>query len=338
MSRMYYDSDADLGYLAGRTCAVIGFGSQGHAHALCLRDSGVKVVVGLREGSPSWARVEAAGLPVMPIPAAAEAADVVMILVNDEHHKAVWEQIRPYMTRGKALAVAHGFSLHYGQIQPPPDIDVFMVAPKAPGHLVRRLYTEGKGVPALIAVHQDATGQAKQLALAWAKAVGLTRAGVFETTVKDECESDLFGEQTVLCGGVTHLIKAGFEVLVEAGYAPELAYFECLHELKLIVDLMYEGGLAAMRYSVSDTAEYGDYTRGPRIIDESVKERMRQVLREIQDGTFAREWILENQVGRPRFTALRRLEANHPIEEVGRRLRAHMPWLPRPVGPGSEQA
>ncbi|MCG0239253.1 MAG: ketol-acid reductoisomerase [Firmicutes bacterium] len=338
MSRMYYDSDADLQYLAGRTCAVIGFGSQGHAHALCLRDSGVRVVVGLRPGSPSRARAEAAGLTVMDIPAAAEAADVVMILVNDEHHKAVWEQIQPYMARGKALAVAHGFSLHYGQIQPPPDIDVFMVAPKAPGHLVRRLYTEGKGVPALIAVYQDATGRAKDLALAWAKAVGLTRAGVFETTIKDECESDLFGEQTVLCGGVTHLIKAGFEVLVEAGYPPELAYFECLHELKLIVDLMYEGGLAAMRYSVSDTAEYGDYTRGPRIIDESVKERMRQVLREIQDGTFAKEWILENQVGRPRFTALRRREAEHPIEAVGRRLRAHMPWLPKPVGPGSEQA
>lgn len=332
MPRMYYDSDADLQHLAGKTCAVIGFGSQGHAHALCLKDSGIDVVVGLRPGSPSRERAERAGLKVMDIPEAAAAADVVMVLVNDEHHAGVWQQIKPHMTAGKALAVGHGFSLHFGQIQPPPDIDVFMVAPKAPGHLVRRLYTEGKGTPALIAVHQDATGRARDITLAWAKGVGLTRAGVFETTIKDECESDLFGEQTVLCGGVSHLVKAGFEVLTEAGYAPELAYFECLHELKLIVDLMYEGGLASMRYSVSDTAEYGDYSRGPRVIDAGVKERMKEVLREIQDGTFAKEWVLENQVGRPQFTAMRRREAEHPIEQVGRELRAMMPWLPKPVG------
>ncbi|BDG58927.1 ketol-acid reductoisomerase [Caldinitratiruptor microaerophilus] len=332
MTRLYYDSDADLRYLEGKTCAVIGFGSQGHAHALNLRDSGVDVVVGLRPGRPSWERAEKAGLRVMDIPAAAEAADVVMILVNDERHAEVWKQIAPHMKAGKALGVGHGFSVHFGQIQPPGDIDVFMVAPKAPGHLVRRLYTEGKGTPALVAVAQDATGKALQIALAWAKALGTTRAGVFETTFKDETESDLFGEQTVLCGGITGLIKAGFEVLVEAGYPPELAYFECLHEMKLIVDLMYEGGMASMRYSVSDTAEYGDYTRGPRVIDESVKERMREILREIQSGQFAREWILENQVGRPVFTARRRQEAEHPIEVVGKKLRAMMPWLPKPVG------
>lgn len=332
MPRMYYDADANLEYLKGKTLAVIGFGSQGHAHALNLRDSGLDVVVGLRPGSPSWQRAEQAGLKVMEIEAAAEAAQVVMILINDEHHGAVWNQIARHMTAGKALAVGHGFSIHFGTIKPPADIDVFMVAPKSPGHLVRRLYTEGRGTPALVAVHQDATGNARQIALAWAKGIGVTRAGVFETTMKDECESDLFGEQAVLCGGVTSLVKAGFEVLTEAGYPAELAYFECLHELKLIVDLMYEGGMASMRYSVSDTAEFGDYTRGPRIIDETVKERMRAVLREIQSGQFAREWILENMAGRPGFNAMRRQEAAHPIEAVGRELRAMMPWLPKAVG------
>lgn len=332
MTRMYYDSDADLKHLQGKTCAVIGFGSQGHAHALCLRDSGVDVVVGLRKGRPSWERAEKAGLRVMEIEEAARAADVVMILINDEKHGALWQQIAPYMTRGKALAVGHGFSIHFGQIQPPRDIDVFMVAPKAPGHLVRRLYTEGKGTPALIAVHQDATGNCRHIALAWAKGVGLTRAGVFETTMKDECETDLFGEQTVLCGGVTALVKAGFEVLTEAGYPAELAYFECLHELKLIVDLMYEGGMASMWYSVSDTAEYGGYTRGPRVVDAQTKERMQAILREIQQGQFAKEWILENMANRPGFSAMRRAEASHPIEKVGKELRAMMPWLPKPVG------
>ncbi len=332
MTRMFYDSDADLKYLQGKTCAVIGFGSQGHAHSQNLRDSGVNVVVGLRKGSPSWERAEKAGLKAMEIEEAAKVADVVMILINDEHHGAVWRQIAPYMTKGKALAVGHGFSVTFGQIQPPKDIDVFMIAPKSPGHLVRRLYTEGRGTPALMAVHQDATGNCRNIALAWAKGIGVTRAGVFETTLKDECETDLFGEQTVLCGGVTSLVKAGFETLTEAGYAPELAYFECLHELKLIVDLMYEGGMASMWYSVSDTAEYGGYTRGPRVVDAEAKERMKQILREIQTGQFAKEWILENQANRPSFGAVRREEANHPIEHVGKKLRAMMPWLPKPVG------
>lgn len=332
MPRMYYDSDADLKHLQGKTLAVIGFGSQGHAHSLNLRDSGMDVVVGLRPGRASWERAEKAGLKVTSIEDAARAAQVVMILVNDERHGEVWSQISPHMTPGKAVAVGHGFSLHFGQVTPSRELDVFMVAPKAPGHLVRRLYTEGKGTPALIAVHQDATGNARNVTLAWAKGIGVTRAGVFETTIKDECESDLFGEQTVLCGGVTSLVKAAFETLVEGGYAPELAYFECLHELKLIVDLMYEGGMASMRYSVSDTAEYGDYTRGPRVVDASTKARMREILTEIQTGQFAKEWILENQVNRPQFSAMRRREADHPIEDVGRQLRSMMPWLPKPVG------
>lgn len=332
MVQMFYDSDADLKHLAGKTCAVIGYGSQGHAHSLNLRDSGVDVVVGLRAGSPSWERAEKQGLRVMEIPAAAAAAQVVMILINDEHHRAVWEQIKPAMTPGKALAVGHGFSIHFNQVTPGRELDVFMVAPKGPGHLVRRLYTEGKGVPSLLAVHQDATGNCRQIGMAWCKGIGATRAGVIETTLRDEAESDLFGEQTVLCGGITGLMKAGFEVLVEAGYPPEIAYFECVHEMKLIVDLIYEGGFASMRYSVSDTAEYGDYSRGPRIIDESVKERMRQVLREVQNGTFAKEWVLENQTNRPSFYAMRRKEASHLVEETGKKLRAMMPWLPKPVG------
>lgn len=333
MTRLYYESDANLAALQGKKIAVIGFGSQGHAHALNLRDSGLDVTVGLREGRPSWARAEEAGLKVAPVAAAAEMADVIMILINDEQQGRVYEEhIRPHLKPGKALGFGHGFSIHFGQVRPPADVDVFMIAPKGPGHLVRRQYLEGRGVPCLMAVHQDATGRCKDIALAWAKGIGGTRAGVIETTFKEECESDLFGEQAVLCGGMTQLVKYGFEVLTEAGYAPEIAYFECLHELKLIVDLMYEGGMAAMRYSISDTAEYGDYVSGPRVIGPEVKERMKQVLAEIQNGSFAKDWILENQVGRPRFNALRRQNAEHPVEQVGARLRAMMPWLPKPVG------
>jgi len=332
MTRLYYDSDANLGALQGKKIAVIGFGSQGHAHALNLKDSGLDVTVGLREGRPSWERAQQAGLNVAPVAVAADMADVIMILINDEKQGEVYErEIRPHLRPGKALGFGHGFSIHFGQVQPPPDVDVFMIAPKGPGHLVRRQYLEGRGVPCLLAVHQDATGRCKEIALAWAKGIGGTRAGVIETTFKEECESDLFGEQAVLCGGMTQLVKYGFEVLTEAGYAPEIAYFECLHELKLIVDLMYEGGMAAMRYSISDTAEFGDYVSGPRVIGPEVKERMKQILAEIQNGSFARTWIVENQVGRPQFNALRRQNAEHPIEQVGARLRAMMPWLPKPV-------
>lgn len=333
MTKMFYDSDADLSVLKNKTVAVIGYGSQGHAHSQNLRDSGINVVVGLREGGRSWARAEAAGFKVMAIADAAAAADVVMILINDEHHGSVYNNyIAPHMKAGKALAFGHGFSILFNQVVPPADVDVFMIAPKGPGHLVRRVYTEGKGVPALMAVHQDATGNCRQTALAWAKGIGATRAGVIETTFKEEAESDLFGEQSVLCGGVSQLVKYGFETLVEAGYQPEIAYFECLHELKLIVDLMYEGGIASMRYSVSDTAEYGDLTRGPKVIGPEVKQRMQEVLEGIQSGAFAREWIQENQVGRPVMTALRRREAEHQIEVVGRKLRSMMPWLGKPVG------
>ncbi len=327
-TRMYYESDADLKYLAGKKLAVIGYGSQGHAHALNLKESGLDVIVGLRPGSPSRAKAEAAGLKVATIEEAAERADVIMVLINDEHHRAVYEeQIKPHLTPGKALGFGHGFSIHFGQVVPPKDVDVFMVAPKGPGHLVRRVYTEGKGVPCLVAVHQDATGDARNIALAWAKGIGGTRAGVIETTFREECESDLFGEQAVLCGGVTQLVKYGFETLTEAGYAPEIAYFECLHELKLIVDLMYESGMAGMRYSVSDTAEYGDYVCGPRVLGPEVKQRMKEVLADVQSGKFAKEWILENQVGRPHFNALRRQSADHPIEKVGQQLREMMSWL-----------
>ncbi len=325
---IYYDKDADLSIIRGRRVAVLGYGSQGHAHANNLRDSGVEVVVGLRPGSASERKAREAGLEVREVPAAVEGADLVMVLVPDEHQARLYrEQVAPHLKQGAALAFAHGFNIHFGQIEPRPDLDVIMIAPKGPGHLVRAIYTRGGGVPALIAVHQDASGGAKALALSYASAIGAGRAGIIETTFREETETDLFGEQAVLCGGATALVQAGFEVLVEAGYAPEMAYFECLHELKLIVDLMYEGGIANMRYSISNTAEYGDLTRGPRVIDERVKEEMRRILGEIQSGRFAREWILENQAGAPVLKALRRRGREHPIEEVGERLRAMMPWI-----------
>ncbi|MDB4895037.1 MAG: ketol-acid reductoisomerase [Firmicutes bacterium] len=333
MTKMFYESDADLKYLAGKKLAVIGYGSQGHAHALNLKESGLDVTVGLRSGSASWERAAKAGLRVATVAEAAAAADVIMILINDEKQGAVYAaEIKPHLKPGKAIGFGHGFSVHFGQVVAPKDVDVFMVAPKGPGHLVRRTYTEGTGVPCLIAVHQDPSGNARNIALAWSRGIGGARAGVIETTFREECESDLFGEQAVLCGGTTQLVKYGFETLVEAGYAPEIAYFECLHELKLIVDLMYEGGMASMRYSCSDTAEYGDYVSGPRIVGPEVKERMKQVLAEIQSGTFAKNWILENQVGRPQFTALRRQNADHQIERVGADLREMMSWLPKAIG------
>jgi ketol-acid reductoisomerase len=333
MIKMYYESDADLKYLAGKKIAVIGYGSQGHAHALNLKESGCDVTVGLRPGRPSWDRAKAAGLKVATVADATKASDIIMILINDEKQGAVYEaEILPHLTAGKALGFGHGFAIHFGQVVPPKDVDVFMIAPKGPGHLVRRTFTEGMGVPCLLAVHQDATGNCHQIGLAWARGIGGARAGVIETTFREECESDLFGEQTVLCGGVTQLVKYGFETLTEAGYAPEIAYFECMHELKLIVDLMYEGGMASMRYSISDTAEYGDYVSGPRVIGPEVKERMKTLLTEIQNGTFAKNWIVENQVGRPQFTAFRRQNATHPIEVVGKGLREMMSWLPKPVG------
>jgi ketol-acid reductoisomerase len=326
--KIYYDNDADLNILKGKKIAVMGYGSQGHSQAQNLKDSGLDVVVGLRKGSKSWPVAEADGLKVMTVAEAAAAADVIQILLPDEKQGAAYrEDILPGLKAGNALAFSHGFNITYNQITPPPDVDVFMIAPKSPGHLLRRMYVEGKGVPALLAIHQDATGNAYRLAMAYAKGIGSTRAGVIETTFREETETDLFGEQTVLCGGVTSLIKAGFETLVEAGYQPEIAYFECLHELKLIVDLIYEGGLSMMRYSVSDTAEYGDLTRGSRIINDSVKAEMKRILEEVQNGSFAREWMLENQVNRPRFNALVRREKEHPIEKVGAELRAMMPWL-----------
>ena len=328
MAKMFYEKDTNLGLLQGKKVAVIGFGSQGHAHALNLHESGVDVVVGLYEGSKSWDKVKEAGLEVATTAEAAKKADIIMILVPDEKQAKLYrEEIAPYLEEGNALVFAHGFNIHFKQIVPPSNVDVFMIAPKGPGHMVRRTYTEGSGVPCLIAVHQDATGQAKDLALAYANGIGGARAGVLETTFKDETETDLFGEQAVLCGGVTALIKAGFETLVEAGYAPENAYFECMHEMKLIVDLMYQGGMAAMRYSISDTAEYGDYVTGSRIITDETKKEMKQVLTEIQDGTFAKKWLLENQVGRPTFNAMRRMEAEHPIEKVGKELREMMSWI-----------
>jgi ketol-acid reductoisomerase len=329
---IYYDADADLGRLAGRKIAIIGYGSQGHAHALNLKDSGLEVIVGLYRGSRSWERAQQAGLPVMTVEEAAAAADLIMLLVPDQTQKELYEQaIRPALRPGKTLMFAHGFNIHFHQIIPPPDVDVSMVAPKGPGHIVRRLFTEGVGTPALIAVQQNPSGHAREDALAYAKGLGATSAGVIETTFAAETETDLFGEQTVLCGGVSALVKTAFETLVEAGYPPELAYFECCHELKLIVDLIYQGGLSYMRYSVSDTAEYGDYTSGPKVIDAHVRESMRAILRDIQNGTWARNWILENQAGRPNFYAMRRREAEHELEVVGKKLRAMMPWL-KPAG------
>lgn len=325
---MYYDSDANLDLLKGKTVAVIGYGSQGHAHSLNLKESGVDVVVGLYDGSKSWAKAEAEGLKVATVADATKEADVVMILLPDEKQKAVYEEsILPNLKDGAALAFAHGFNIRFTQIVPPANSDVFMAAPKGPGHLVRRVYQEGFGVPALIAVYQDASGQAKDLALAYAKGVGGTRAGVLETTFKEETETDLFGEQAVLCGGATELVKAGFDTLVEAGYQPEIAYFECLHELKLIVDLLYEGGFENMRYSVSDTAEYGDYMIGKRIINDDTRAEMKKVLKEIQDGKFASDWLKENQLNRPEFNSIKQAELEHPIVGVGKELRSMMAWI-----------
>ena len=328
MARMYYDEDANLDLLAGKTVAIIGYGSQGHAHALNLKDSGVNVIVGLYPGSKSTAKAEAAGLTVKNVADAAKAADFIMILLPDEVQKTIYKtEIEPNLEAGNVLAFAHGFNIHYAQVVPPADVDVVMVAPKGPGHLVRRTYEQGQGVPALFAVYQDATGKARDRAMAYARGIGGTRAGILETTFREETETDLFGEQAVLCGGLSALIKAGFETLVEAGYQPELAYFECLHEVKLIVDLVVEGGLATMRDSISNTAEYGDYTRGPRVVTSQTKAEMKKILSEIQSGQFAREFVLENQAGKPGFTAMRRQEAEHPIEAVGKDLRAMFSWL-----------
>jgi ketol-acid reductoisomerase len=330
-AKIYYDQDADLGLIKGRKIAIIGYGSQGHAHALNLKDSGQDVVVGLYKGSKSWAKAEKDGLRVASVGEATRASDVIMVLLPDQTQRQVYEaEIRDGLGKGKMLMFAHGFNIHFNQVVPPPDVDVAMIAPNAPGHVMRDLFTQGPGVPALLAVHQDVTGKARDVALAYGRGVGCTRAGVIETTFKEETETDLFGEQTTLCGGVSHLIKAAYETLVEAGYQPEVAYFECMHEMKLIVDLFYQGGLAYMRYSVSDTAEYGDYTRGPRIVNDQTKVEMRRILGEIQSGQFAREWVLENQAHRAGFLAMRRRDAEHPIEEVGRRLRGMMSWIQPP--------
>ncbi|SDN27168.1 ketol-acid reductoisomerase [Dendrosporobacter quercicolus] len=328
MAKMYYEQDANWDLIQNKTVAVIGYGSQGHAHALNLKDSGVSVIVGLYQGSKSWTKAESDGLTVAPVAQAVAAADITMILIPDEKQAKVYrEEIAPNLQTGSALVFAHGFNIHFNQIIPPGNVDVFMVAPKGPGHLVRRVFTEGGGVPCLMAVHQDYSGAARELALAYARGIGGARAGVLPTTFKEETETDLFGEQAVLCGGCTELIKAGFETLVEAGYQPELAYFECLHEMKLIVDLMYEGGMAAMRYSISDTAEYGDYMIGKRIITDETRAEMKKVLAEIQNGVFARNWILENQANRAEFSATRRREAEHQVEKVGKELRSMMTWL-----------
>jgi ketol-acid reductoisomerase len=328
MVNVYYDKDADLGVLAGKTIGIVGYGSQGHAHSLNLKDNGQKVMVGLYPGSRSRETAQQAGLAVADVPEVAKQADVLMVVIPDHVQGDVYrEQIAPNLKPGAALMFAHGFSVHYREVVPPTNVDVLMVAPKAPGHRMRELFQEGIGVPGLLAVHQDATGHAKEIGLAYARGIGCTRSGVLETTFKDETETDLFGEQTVLCGGVTALINAAYDTLVEGGYPPEMAYFECLHELKLIVDLLYQGGFNYMRYSVSDTAEYGDLTRGPRVVDEHVRENMRKILRDIQDGSFAREWIAENDEGRPRFTALRDAARHGQIQDVGRELRSMMPWL-----------
>jgi ketol-acid reductoisomerase len=336
MAKVYYSADADPALLLGKKVAVVGYGSQGHAHSLNLRDSGVNVRVGLRPGSKSWAKAESTGLAVSSISEAADWANTIMLLAPDTEQPAIYSaSIAPYLSTGKTLMFAHGFNIRYGTITPPADVDVSMVAPKSPGHRVREIYTEGGGTPALLAVHQDASGQAWQNALAYAWGIGTTRAGVLNTTFAEETETDLFGEQAVLCGGVSALVKAAFETLVEAGYQPELAYFECMHELKLIVDLMYRGGLNYMRYSVSDTAEHGDYTAGPKIVTEETRYAMSQILKDIQDGTYARQWIEENQKGRPWFNEQRRLQQDHLIEQVGGDLRQMMPFIdPVVIKPG----
>jgi ketol-acid reductoisomerase len=327
MAKMYYEKDANLDFLKGKRIAIIGYGSQGHAHALNLKESGLDVMVGLYRGSKSWTLAQENGLEVLETKDAAQKADIIMILIPDEKQAALYnESIKPYLTEGKALVFAHGFNIHFGQIVPPDNVDVFMVAPKGPGHTVRSQYQEGKGVPCLMAIYQDYTGRAKDIALAYAKGIGGTRGGVLETTFKEETETDLFGEQAVLCGGISALMKAGFETLVEAGYQPESAYFECIHEMKLIVDLIFKGGLSFMRYSISDTAEFGDYTVGNRIITEETKKEMKRVLSEIQDGSFAKKWILENQANRPYFNATRKREQNLQVEKVGKNLRRMMSW------------
>ena len=328
MPTVYYDKDADLGLLRGRTIGIIGYGSQGHCHALNLKDNGQTVIVGLPSTSKSREVVQQAGLKVADVAEATRQSDVVMVVIPDHVQGSVYkEAIEPHLEPGNTLMFAHGFNIHYRQIVPPSHVNVSMVAPKAPGHRMREMFTEGIGVPALLAIQQDATGDAKQTTLAYARGIGCTNAGVLETTFKDETETDLFGEQNVLCGGITALIKTAFETLVEAGYPPELAYFECLHEVKLIVDLIFQGGFKYMRYSVSDTAEYGDYSRGPKVIDEHVRENMRSILRDIQDGSFAREWMAENDEGRKRFLQMRKDANDHQIEEVGRELRRMMPWM-----------
>ena len=328
MAQIFYDSDANLSLLDGKVIGIIGYGSQGHAQAQNLRDSGCQVIVAEAKGSPGWDNAKEAGFKVLTAAEMAKEADIVVMLAPDNLQREIYYgAVEKGLSPGNTLMFAHGFNIHYGQIVPPPDIDVTMIAPKCPGHMLRQLYTEGIGPPAVVAVHQDASGKAKDIALAYAKGIGCSRAGVIETTFAEETETDLFGEQTVLCGGVSGLVKAGFDTLVEAGYQPEIAYFECFHELKLIVDLMYKGGLNYMRYSVSDTAEYGDYSRGPRVIDDEVRDEMAQILAEIQDGSFAKEWILENQAGRPVYNALKRLEKENLIEEVGAELRQMMPWL-----------
>ena len=326
--KVYYEKDADLSLLADKTVAVLGYGSQGHAHAQNLRDSGVNVVIGLRPGGPTFEKAKRDGFEPLSVAEAVKKADLIMMLLPDQHQAKVYaEQMAPNLSAGKMLLFAHGFNIHFQQIRPPKDVDVAMVAPKGPGHLVRRTYTEGGGVPCLVAIEQDASGKALQLALAYAQGIGGARSGVIETTFREETETDLFGEQVVLCGGLSRLIQAGFETLVEAGYQPEIAYFECLHEVKLIVDLIYEGGMARMRYSISDTAEYGDYSRGKRVVTDETKAEMKRILGEIQDGSFAKEFILENQAGQPHFLATRRLQSEHQIEEVGGRLREMMAWL-----------
>ncbi len=328
MAKIYYESDANLELIRGKTIGIIGFGSQGHAHALNLRDSGMNVMVGLYPGSKSWQQAQVAGLRVGTVEEVAKTADIIMMLAPDQVQKQIYdESIAPNLRAGQMLMFAHGFNIHYNQIVPPSDVDVTMIAPKAPGHKVRENFVAGIGVPAIVAVHQDASENAKNLALAYGRGIGSAKAGIIETTFEEETETDLFGEQAVLCGGVTALVKTAFETLVSAGYQPEIAYFECFHELKLLVDMMHEGGMAYMRYSISDTAEYGDYTRGPRIIDDNVRQNMKQVLQNIRSGAFAREWIIENQAGRPSFLALRRQNAEHMIEKVGADLRAMMPWL-----------